>query len=90
MAVSAHLTGQHAGMTGIWSEYYITDLDGDGSVGALDRSICWNNRNLSVQKPALAANPKNEVSKDTKKNSSKGTYDLKLDGSNAKKVIKNK
>ena len=69
---------------------YVTDLDGDGSVGALDRSVCWNNRNLAVQKPALAASPKNEVNKDTKKNTSKGKNDLKLDGSNAKKVIKKK
>ena len=67
---------------------YVTDLDGDGSVGALDRSICWNNRNLAVQKPALAANPKNELNKDKKED--KGKYDLKLDGSNAKKVIKTK
>jgi hypothetical protein len=69
---------------------YVTDLDGDGSVGALDRSIAWNNRNLAVQKPALAANPKNDATKDKKGNTSNGKYDLKLDGSNAKKVIKTK
>ena len=75
------------------SGYYITDLDGDGSVGALDRSICWNDRNLSVQKPALAASPNikrvKQDNKDTNGNT-KGTYDLKLDGKNAKKVIRNK
>jgi hypothetical protein len=67
---------------------YVTDLDGDGSVGALDRSICWNNRNLSVQKPALAANQ--VIKEDKMGDNSKGTYDLKLDGSNAKKDMKSK
>ena len=72
------------------SGYYATDLDGDGSVGALDRSICWNNRNLSVQKPALDVSP--GVKRDNKvyNDKSNGTYDLKLDGKNSKKVIKNK
>ena len=74
------------------SGYYATDLDGDGSVGALDRSICWNNRNLSVQKPALVASPNKGLKQDNKvdNDKSKGTYDLILDGSNTKKVIKNK
>ncbi len=68
------------------SGVYVTDLNGDGVVDALDRSIAWNNRNLSVQKPALAANPNQELKQDKKidKNNSKGTKDLKLDGSNAK------
>ena len=66
---------------------YVTDLDGDGSVGALDRSICWNNRNLAVQKPALAANP--VFKSDKKSDNSKSRNDLKLDGSKAKRVIKN-
>jgi hypothetical protein len=45
-------------------------LDGDGSVGALDRSVCWNNRNLSVQKPALMASPNNGTKiEDLKQNS---------------------
>ena len=57
---------------------------------ALDRSIAWNNRNLAVQKPALFVSPNREVFQDKKQNNSKGTYDLKLDGSNAKKVKKNK
>jgi hypothetical protein len=71
------------------SGYYTTDLNGDGSVDALDRSIAWNNRNLSVQKPALVASPNNKGVKQDKKGDndiSKGTYDLKLDGSNSKKV----
>ena len=74
------------------SGYYATDLDGDGSVGALDRSICWNNRNLSVQKPALVASPSRELKQDNKvdNDKSKGTYDLKLDGKNAKRVKNNK
>ena len=73
------------------SGYYATDLDGDGSVGALDRSICWNNRNLAVQKPALVASPNKGLKQDNKvdNDKSKGTYDLKLDGKNAKKVINN-
>ncbi len=73
------------------SGVYVTDLNGDGVVDALDRSIAWNNRNLSVQKPALAANPNQEFKQDNKvnKNNSKGTKDLKLDGTNAK-VKKNK
>jgi hypothetical protein len=72
------------------SGVYVTDLNGDGVVDALDRSIAWNNRNLSVTKPALAANQKQGVKQDKKldKNNSKGTKDLKLDGSNAKKVTK--
>ena len=67
---------------------YTSDLNGDGVVDALDRSICWNNRNLTVQKPALAASP--GVKRDGKlnKNDTKDKYDLKLDGSNAKKVIR--
>ena len=71
------------------SGYYATDLDGDGSVGALDRSICWNNRNLAVQKPALAASPNKGLKQDNKvdNDNSKSKYDLKLDDSNAKKVI---
>ena len=74
------------------SGYYATDLDGDGSVGALDRSICWNNRNLAVQKPALVASPYKGLKQDNKvdNDKSKGTYDLKLDGSNAKKVERTK
>jgi hypothetical protein len=74
------------------SGYYATDLDGDGSVGALDRSICWNNRNLSVQKPALIASPNRKGIKQDN-NGNKGntsTFDLKLDGKNAKEVKKNK
>jgi photosystem II stability/assembly factor-like uncharacterized protein len=72
------------------SGYYASDLNGDGVVDALDRSICWNNRNLIVQKPALFASPNREVLKDKKQNNSKGTYDLKLDGTKAKKIIKAK
>jgi hypothetical protein len=73
------------------SGYYSSDLNGDGTVDALDRSIAWNNRNLSVVKPALAASPYIKGIKQDNKvdnNNSKGSYDLKLDGSNAKKVIK--
>jgi hypothetical protein len=70
------------------SGYYATDLNGDGVVDALDRSICWNNRNISVQKPALMASPNREIKQD--KNNSNRTYDLKLDGSNARKIIKAK
>ena len=72
------------------SGVYVTDLNGDGVVDALDRSIAWNNRNLSVQKPALAANPKEGVKQYKKNNNdkTKGTYDLKLDGSKEKKINK--
>ena len=72
---------------------YATDLDGDGAVGASDRAICWNNRNKAVIKPALVASPGRELKQDNKgdKNNSKGTYDLRLDGSNStKKVTKTK
>jgi hypothetical protein len=75
------------------SGVFVTDLNGDGVVDALDRSICWNNRNLSVQKPALLASPNSKgVKRDNKVNNgnSKSIYDLKLDGSNAKKVHKRK
>jgi N-acetylneuraminic acid mutarotase len=74
------------------SGVYVTDLNGDGIVDAIDRSIAWNNRNLSVKSPVFVANSKEGVKKDNKvtKNNSKGTYDLKLDGSNAKKIIKTK
>ena len=67
---------------------YATDLDGDGAVGALDRSICWNNRNAALQKPPII--PDKGLKQDNKgdKNSTKGTYDLRLDGKNAKKVDK--
>jgi endonuclease/exonuclease/phosphatase family metal-dependent hydrolase len=68
------------------SGVFTTDLNGDGVVDALDRSIAWNNRNLSVQKPALAANP--GIKKQDKSRDSKGTYDLKLDGSKSKRVTK--
>ena len=68
------------------SGYYATDLNGDGVVDALDRSIAWNNRNLSVQKPALVLSPNSKGVKQDKNNNSKGEYDLKLDGSNSKKV----
>ena len=73
------------------SGLYASDLDGDGAVGALDRSIDWNNRNSSVQKPVVLG-PTNGVKQDNKvdKNNSKGTFDLKLDGSNSKKVTKTK
>ena len=67
---------------------YATDLDGDGTVGALDRSIAWNNRNRTVQKPALAATPGVKQNNKVDNDKSKDTYDLKLDGSNARKVIK--
>ncbi len=74
---------------------YTTDLNGDGVVDALDRSICWNNRNLSVQKPALVLSSnsvRNQNNKGTYDNTTngkmKGMYDLKLDGSNKNKVIK--
>jgi hypothetical protein len=74
---------------------YTSDLNGDGTVDALDRSICWNNRNLSVQKPALvlssnsAVNQNNKGTYDNTANSkTKSSYDLKLDGSNKNKVIK--
>ena len=73
---------------------YATDFNGDGSVDGLDRSICWNNRNLAVAKPALVLSPERGVKQDskvTKDNSTKGkTYDLRLDGTNAKKVTKTK
>ena len=68
------------------SGYYASDLNGDGVVDALDRSTAWNNRNLSVQKPALVLSPNSKGAKQNKNNNSKGEYDLKLDGSNAKKV----
>jgi hypothetical protein len=69
---------------------YATDLDGDGAVGASDRAICWNNRNKAVIKPTPG--PTNVIKQDNKgdKNNSKGTYDLRLDGSNSKKVTKTK
>ncbi len=66
--------------------YYATDLNGDGVVDALDRSICWNNRNLTVQKPALVASLGRELKQDNKVDKNKGSFDLKLDGSNPKKV----
>jgi hypothetical protein len=72
---------------------YATDLNGDGSVDGLDRSICWNNRGLTVAKPALALSPERGVKQDSKvtnDNTTKGkTFDLRLDGSNSKKVTKN-
>ena len=75
------------------SGVYATDLNGDGTVDALDRSIAWNNRNLSVAKPALVLSPVKGVKQDNKVNNdkngnTKGTFDLKLDGSNSKKVNK--
>jgi hypothetical protein len=72
------------------SGVYASDLNGDGTVDALDRSIAWNNRNLSVQKPALIASPGVKQNDKGINNNTKGTYDLKLDGSNSKKVKKNK
>jgi hypothetical protein len=71
------------------SGIYATDLNGDGTVDALDRSIAWNNRNRSVQKPVLVVSPNREVLQDKNQINSKGSFDLKLDGSNSKKV-KNK
>jgi hypothetical protein len=70
------------------SGVYVTDLNGDGVVDALDRSIAWNNRNRSVQKPALVLSPVREIKQDNKGNNgnTKGTFDLRLDGSNSKKV----
>jgi triacylglycerol esterase/lipase EstA (alpha/beta hydrolase family) len=70
--------------------YYVSDLNGDGVVDALDRSIAWNNRNRSVQKPVLVVSPNREVLQDKNQINSKGTFDLKLDDSNVKKVRKNK
>jgi hypothetical protein len=69
---------------------YATDLDGNGTVNALDRSIAWNNRNLSVAKPALVLSPERGIKQDNKGNNgnTKGTFDLRLDGSNSKKVKK--
>ena len=70
---------------------YVTDLNGDGVVDALDRSVAWNNRNLSVQKPALATSLNSKGVKQDKKvdkDNTKRTYDLKLEGSNSKKVKK--
>ena len=72
------------------SGVYVTDLNGDGVVDALDRSIAWNNRNLAVQKPALMARPSVKQNNKSNTDNLKGKYDLKLDGSNAKKVSKNK
>jgi hypothetical protein len=73
---------------------YATDFDGNGTVNALDRSIAWNNRNLSVAKPALVLSPERGAKQDNKvtnDNTTKGkTFDLRLDGSNAKKVTKTK
>jgi hypothetical protein len=71
------------------SGVYASDLNGDGTVDALDRSIAWNNRNLSVQKPALVLSPMHRIERDNKRNT-KGTLDLRLDGSNSKKVTKTK
>ncbi len=78
-------------MTGIWSEFMQQILDGDGSVDALDRSIAWNNRNLAVAKPVLLLMPEKGIKqeKDNKGNT-KGTYDLRLDRTNSKKVTKTK
>jgi hypothetical protein len=73
--------------------YYASDLNGDNFVDALDRSICWNNRNFLVQKPVLDLNPINrDVKQDNKGNNgnTNGTFDLRLDGSNSKKIIKTK
>jgi hypothetical protein len=73
---------------------YASDLDGNGTVNAADRSIAWNNRNLVVAKPALVLSPERGVKQDSKvtnDNTTKGkTFDLRLDGKNAKKINKTK
>ena len=74
---------------------YLSDLNGDGLVDALDRSIAWNNRNLTVQKPALVLSQNTAVKQYNRGTNSyitngktNGTYDLKLDGLNKKKLLK--
>jgi len=68
---------------------YLSDLNGDSVVNSVDRGILANTMNYLVKKPGLL-DPKVGVNceKSENKVESKDEYDLKLNGSNSKKVKK--